>query len=225
MYGGGISDRLSEPAEFEFLPPSSPLRMAYRYAVHGFDLKPDDMVVSFKQVEPLVRSAFSELAGRGIPDNINVFVFPYETLEMFYRKIGGKGKAPAATSFRRDGLDLALVEAGECARIMYGIGHEIGHLSTPTLQDRNKEELKARIFQELWLNELDNPKYNGMGRASRKYLEDAVKSGDTEHVSAEEEILKMMGKSVDLRSAYYELVNPSTKQETSMKSLIQRLFR
>jgi hypothetical protein len=194
------------PAEFEFLPPDSPLRTVYRYVAHGFDLKPDDKVVAYQQVEPLVKGAFLGVAEREIPRDIQIFVFPYQTLEMFYRKMGGNGPTPAATSFRKDSLGIALVEAGECAKVMYAIGHEVGHLSTTTLENRLHEELKARVFQELWFNELDKPKYNGIGDSARGFLEKSQKIKDAEHVKAEEEFIEIMKSGIDLSQVYKDIV-------------------
>ena len=86
--------------------------------------------------------------------------------------------------------DVAIL-AGPKDRVLLTIGHEIGHILTPTLNNPHSEEAKAFAFTRAWLNAIKEndianlgssileglPANNGLHDVSFKFVKEALSEG------------------------------------------------
>ncbi len=125
-------------AEYNFLPDN--------FLIPGREGK---FVGEAEEIRGFTEEAFEKLFGEKFPDDIKVSVLKAES----FRKIAPHPATIGLSLNRREqgGLSEIFVANDSLGRVMLTLGHELGHVLTPTLDDRHDEEAKAYAFSLQWM--------------------------------------------------------------------------
>ena len=102
-----------------------------------------------QKVESFVKQTFELLCNAPFPSNIKLSILE----EKEFRKVAPSPQTIGLSLNRtKQGLlSEIFILAGSLGRVMLTIGHELGHVLTPTLPNAHSEEAKAYAFSFLWL--------------------------------------------------------------------------
>jgi len=168
-----------------------------RYVSSTAFLSPDrpetPIVQEQSEIMPYVKETFEKLTGKPFPENkIRLHVLDDKEFE----KAHGGGKfGPGIMGFALNrqgrGADDVFVRKTHLDRMMLTIGHEIGHVMSPTLPDARDEEAKAFAFSVAWMETirkhniagigrsvLPNPARNGLHDVALDYLYELIEKGN-----------------------------------------------
>ena len=130
-----------------------------------------------------VKEAFLRLVGSDLPSNIIISIV--SSLELRKRGLGkgvqGNGAFPAhgnsisnvmGVSYNRSifGMSEVMVVSGSLASVMLTMGHELGHVFTPTLGEAWLEEAKAYAVSFAWMEIVRRFDIAGLGSAFVEYM-------------------------------------------------------
>ncbi len=102
-----------------------------------------------EEIESFVREAFKIIFAEEFPDDIKVSVLNDNE---FSKLTKSRSVLGLSINRREQGLlSEIFVKADNLARVMLTIGHELGHVLTPTLMNSHDEEAKAYAFSFLWM--------------------------------------------------------------------------
>lgn len=173
--------------EYHFFAP----QQEYAFSPDSF-LKPGKgtkFIGKAEEVREFVEDTFERIFNLPFPSDIKIGILD----EKEFRKI-----APSPGTL---GLSINRSQAGllseifvlndTLGRIMLTIGHELGHVLTPTLDSPHDEEAKAYAFSLQWLKVLqefniaglgnalitENPAENGLHNVAFKYVDQLAKKG------------------------------------------------
>ncbi|MEM2916721.1 MAG: hypothetical protein QXT19_05200 [Candidatus Woesearchaeota archaeon] len=150
---------------------------------------------SAKEIEEDVKEAFRLTTGEEMPNDIIVRVLNEKQFRKAHAQHNGiwnesiQGFSINANS---NGPSLVFARADQLDRLMLTIGHEIGHVLTPTLKSPHDEEAKAFAFSLAWMNAirenniagigsniLPNPASNGLHNIAFDFVQRIIKAGTT----------------------------------------------
>ena len=106
-----------------------------------------------EEVKDIVLETFEKLTGQKFPDNIEVRVCSEEEMKKAHNANGGKWN-PGIMGFainRYPYPSTIFAKKNHLDALMLTIGHEIGHVLSPRLQDDVDEEAKAFAFELAWV--------------------------------------------------------------------------
>ncbi len=144
------------------------------------------------EVMPYTRAAFEKLTGEKFPeDNLKIHVLDDKAFEKAH---GGGRFGPGIQGFALNrqgkGINEVFVRKNHLDSMMLTIGHEIGHVMSPTLPDDRDEETKAFAFSIAWMEAikkyniagignsvLPNPARNGLHDVAYEYLLELIEKG------------------------------------------------
>jgi len=69
-----------------------------------------------------------------------------------YMQVTGERRNKHMKGFCLPGYGRIILKPGRSKEVIPCLGHELGHLLTPNLEDEFKEEIKAFAFQHIWNN-------------------------------------------------------------------------
>jgi hypothetical protein len=152
-YGSHAGSAISYKGAKKADPSYQALSKTYEFQPTVF-LKPNRPETPFveneNQIMELARETFLQLTGTEIPSNISISILPKEELK---RKHGEFGKwSDGIQGFAVNGavLKQVFVKQDHLDSVMMVLGHEIGHVFTPSLSNQHDEEAKAFSFAEAW---------------------------------------------------------------------------
>jgi hypothetical protein len=117
-----------------------------------------------EEIKGIVLETFEKLTGQQFPDNIVVRVCSEEELKKAHTANGGKWNAgimgfainrhpyPSTIFVRKNHLDA----------LMLTVGHELGHVLSPRLENDLDEEAKAFAFELAWVKTIVEHDINGL---------------------------------------------------------------
>lgn len=168
-----------------------------RYVSSTAFLSPDrpetPIVQKQSEIMPYVKETFEKLTGNPFPeDKIRLHVLDDKAFEKAH---GGGRFGPGIMGFALNrqgrGADDVFVRKTHLDRMMLTIGHEIGHVMSPTLPDARDEEAKAFAFSVAWMEAirkhniagigrsvLPNPARNGLHDVALDYLYELIEKGN-----------------------------------------------
>ncbi len=114
-----------------------------------------------EQVSPLVEATFIELTGEEFPKDIVVHVCDEDTMKKAHANWGGVWN-PGIMGFAINEQRAVFVKKGDLDVLMLTLGHEIGHVLTPTLRDAVSEEAKAFAFELAWVKKIIEKNIGGL---------------------------------------------------------------
>ena len=111
-------------------------------------------VTNVKELIPIITETFEKLVDEKFPDNITISVCDVEELKKTHEKNGGVW-VPSIQGFSLNrngkGINEIFVKKDALDSMMLTIGHEIGHVMTPSLNNSIDEEAKAFAFSLAWI--------------------------------------------------------------------------
>lgn len=125
------------------------------------------LVEQSTEIMPYIKEAFEKLVGTEFPeDMIKIRVLDDEKFEKAHASTGGNSH-PGVKGFaiNRNGFGISdiFVRKDNLDRMMLTIGHEIGHVMSPSLKDARDEEAKAFAFSLAWMNAIREHNIAGIG--------------------------------------------------------------
>jgi hypothetical protein len=152
-------------------------------------------VNSLGDIQDHIRTAFEKTVGFMMPDDIHIEILSRNELKEIHEKLDGRwdegiagfslngnGTKPSRIFIKKDYLD----------KVMIVIGHELGHVMSPTLINKHDEEAKAFAFEFAWAkaiheNNIANlsfninpnpPAINGLHNIAHFFVSKLVKGGE-----------------------------------------------
>jgi len=108
---------------------------------------------SIAEIKEYVETCFEETTGFPFPDDISIEILESEEFKRTARSFGNgfiKGTMGFSLNSNGHGMNKIYILNGPLDRVMLVIGHELGHVLTPTLKERHDEEAKAFAFEMAW---------------------------------------------------------------------------
>ncbi|MEK6951337.1 MAG: hypothetical protein AABX13_06465 [Nanoarchaeota archaeon] len=116
-----------------------------------------------EEVREFVEVAFEKIFHDLFPDDIKISVLPAEEFRKLAPSIGVIG---LSLNRKQQGLlNEIFILNDSLARVMLTIGHELGHVLTPTLNSPHDEEAKAYAFSLEWMKVIKEDDIAGLGDA------------------------------------------------------------
>jgi len=101
------------------------------------------------EAEAITREVFELMMNERMPENISINILPFEEFKLLHSRFGAWRNGIAGFSLN-DNKKKIFVRENHLDALMIVIGHEIGHVLTPTLPNKHDEEAKAFSFSIEW---------------------------------------------------------------------------
>ena len=126
-----------------------------------------------EEIKEYIVEAFERIFKAPFPDNITITV----AKEQEFRKIAPHpGTVGLSMNRRKEGLVSEIFVLNDTlAKVMLTIGHELGHVLTPALDNPHDEEAKAYAFSLVWIKAIKE--YNLAGLAGAVVTEKPAENG------------------------------------------------
>ena len=144
-----------------------------------------------EQVEQLVREVFEKTTSKELPENIIVHILDNEEMKSAHASHNGVwNNTILGFSLNSIPFKHVFVKNAALDQVIAVIGHEIGHVLTPTLPNMHDEEAKAFAFEFAWVdaiikNKIGNlennftlqPAENGLHDVAANFVKKLINSG------------------------------------------------
>ncbi len=151
--------------------------------------KEEKFVGKASEVKEFVKETFRKMFDLPFPNDIKISILEAPD----FRKVA-PGKGVLGLSINRSSYGLLseiFVLKDSLGRMMLTLGHELGHVLTPTLASSHNEEAKAYSFSFAWMEVikkhniagladalvLENPAQNGLHNIAYSFVTDLVRKG------------------------------------------------
>ncbi len=159
------------------------------------DERPITPVVTNKhEIMPVIEQTFELMTGQEFPaDSIQVMICDVQTLKIIHEQMDGLwNNGIMGFSINRYGKGTSEVYAREehLDALLLTIGHEIGHILSPSLPNKKDEEAKAHAFSIAWMETIRdnnicglkpniklNPAKNGLHDVSYEFVQHLMMTG------------------------------------------------
>ena len=155
-------------------------------------LLPTEFVDNASVLEEPAKGAFMKTTGKAMPKNIRIHLCTENELRVAHERHGGRWNAGIqGFSINRGlkGVSEVFVKKAMLDEVMITLGHEIGHVISPTLNDVRDEEAKAFAFSIAWMRTIvdnniaglsnainPNPAKNGIHDAGFEFVQEQLKN-------------------------------------------------
>lgn len=156
-----------------------------------------------QEVESLARETFEKTARKELPQNIIIKILDRDDMKAVHEATGAiwsdniqgfsinSNARNSARNLQNHDKQI-FVKKAELDRVMVVLGHEIGHVLTPTVENAHDEEAKAFAFEIAWVQTMikhnignlkDNlvvdfaPANNGLHDVAAAFVKNLVKKG------------------------------------------------
>lgn len=116
-----------------------------------------------EEVREFVEAAFEKIFQTSFPNDIKISILPTEEFRKLAPQPGVIGLSVNRKKERL--LNEIFILNDSQARVMLTIGHELGHVLTPTLDSPHDEEAKAYAFSLEWMSIIKKNDLAGLGEA------------------------------------------------------------
>lgn len=152
-----------------------------------------------EEMESLAREAFEKTTGKELPDNIIIKVLDKDDMRAVHEATGAVWSdniqgfsINSSARNRQNPYKQVFVKKAELDRVMVVLGHEIGHVLTPSVENSHDEEAKAFAFEIAWVQTIirhnignlkDNlvvdftPAQNGLHDVAAAFVKNLVRKG------------------------------------------------
>lgn len=159
------------------------------------DERPATPVVTNKhEIMPVIEQTFELITGQEFPaDNIQITICDTQMLKIIHEQMGGTwNNGIMGFSINRYGKGASEVYAREehLDALLLTIGHEIGHILSPSLPNKKDEEAKAHAFSIAWMETIRdnnicglkpniklNPAKNGLHDTAYEFVQHLLLTG------------------------------------------------
>lgn len=161
-----------------------------QFLTHAY---PTEFVNDAKLIEAPVREAFKATTGKELPRNIVIRLCDESELKKAHQSRNGvwsHGIHGFSINRGLKGTSEVFVKKGFMDEVMVTLGHELGHVISPSLQDARDEEAKAFAFSSAWMRIIvDNniagltnainpsPAKNGVHDVGFDFVQEELKKG------------------------------------------------
>ena len=142
-----------------------------------------------QEIQSYIEEAFETMFSQQFPTNIQLSILPKQEFQKLTKKEGVIGLSINRKS--QGLLSEVFVLEGSLARVMLTLGHELGHVLTPTLSTAHDEEAKAYAFSFAWMQIIkennianladafiiENPAINGLHDVACNFVMNIMKKG------------------------------------------------
>ncbi|MBD3318384.1 hypothetical protein GF342_00575 [Candidatus Woesearchaeota archaeon] len=118
-----------------------------------------------KEVEEHVHKAFKKITKQAFPKNIKIVICSKEELTARHSGQWSEGMLGFSLNRQGRGVNEIYVKKNNLDVLMLTIGHEIGHVMSPTLSDPHDEEAKAFAFEIAWLQTIAKHNIAGLSQS------------------------------------------------------------
>lgn len=106
---------------------------------------------SVEAIKEHIKEAFKATAGEELPEDILIQVLSRDELKVVHESIASHW-SDTIQGFALNGRERKIfIKENDLDKVMLVIGHELGHVMTPTLPDIRDEEAKAFAFEIAWM--------------------------------------------------------------------------
>ncbi len=144
-------------------------------------LEPNAPVLAVVQetsiIMPLVEQTFQELTDEQLPKNIQISIVDELTLRTIHASSGGnwsQGIQGFSLNKHSNGVSEIYAKQAPLDNVILTIGHELGHVMSPTLSNPAEEEAKAFAFSIAWVNTI---RANNIGNIAGSFRENPAQNG------------------------------------------------
>lgn len=156
------------------------------------------MVTKLGDVKKVVEQTYEELTGQAFPhDDIRIQILPENEFSAMHRSISGHTSSGVmGFSLNRYGFGISeiCVRQDNLDSVLLTLGHEIGHVLSPTLPNAQDEEAKAHAFSLAWMETIRdnniggllpnirlNPAKNGLHDVAFEFVVHLLNTGASAH--------------------------------------------
>jgi len=152
-------------------------------------------VGSAEDVKEFVEEACTATTGEQLPNDIQITVLndtEFTKAHLDFDNTTNDGVQGFSLNANGQGVNRIFVRANPLDRLMLTVGHEIGHVLTPTLNNVHDEEAKAFAFSLAWMdavrerniagigaNILPDPAHNGLHDRAFAFVQRLMHDGAT----------------------------------------------
>jgi hypothetical protein len=202
VYNPGVESSLLYNSSVDVYSIVSSPHIEYHFDPNNF-LKPGmhgTFVGKIEEIKEHITDTFEKMFDTPFPTDLKLSLLDKHEFE----KIApGKGTIGISFNRRQSGLISEIfVLNGSLARVMLTIGHELGHVLTPTLGCAKTEEAKAFAFSHIWMNTIKE--HNIAGLADAFIVEQPAINGL--HNVAFDYVAKLIARGKSAADVYGELI-------------------
>lgn len=142
-----------------------------------------------EEIKEFVEGAFERLMGQPFPNDVKISLLDEKRFRKLAPRPGTQGLS--INRSKHNLLSEIFVLSGSLARVMLTLGHELGHVLTPTLDSAQDEEAKAYAFSLEWMRVIkehnianlaeaiifDTPAQNGLHNVAFDFVHRLIKQG------------------------------------------------
>lgn len=157
--------------------------------------RPETPIISrIGEVKPVVEEAFEKLTGQKFPhDDIKIVILNNADFhDLHKRETGSTSQGVMGFSYNKYGRGTSeiYIKEDNLDALLLTIGHEIGHVLSPTLFNAQDEEAKAHAFSLAWMETIRdnniaglepnislNPAKNGLHDVAWNFVQHLLKTG------------------------------------------------
>ena len=176
-----FSDHYLKPQPKQYFSPNTFL-IPYRPATQ--------FIEDAEEIEDHIKEAFEATTGKELPKNIMINVVEKEELKRIHKRNSGKWSDGIQGFALNTEIKQIFVKKNDLDKMMLVIGHEIGHVLTPTLPNSKDEEAKAFAFELAWMDAIvenniaglkmninPQPANNGLHNVAFNFVKEIIKEG------------------------------------------------
>ncbi len=118
------------------------------------------------EIKEFVEEAFLATTGEELPNDIEISVLndtAFKQAHVAHNGVWNDGIQGFSLNTNGRGVNRIFVRANPIDRLMLTVGHEIGHVLTPSLGNPHDEEAKAFAFSLAWMNTIREKNIAGIG--------------------------------------------------------------
>jgi len=118
------------------------------------------------EIQEDIKEAFLATTGQELPKDIMITVLndhEFKQAHLAHNGAWSDGVQGFSLNSNGRGTNQVFVRAAPLDRLMLTIGHEIGHVLTPSLRSEHDEEAKAFAFSLAWMNAVREKNIAGIG--------------------------------------------------------------
>src|SRR3989338_6102616 len=152
------------------------------------------IITQAHEVPPVIEQTFEKITGQEFPaDAIRISIMDKDTLHGTHALFGsstGEGLMGFSLNRYGKGLSEIFVKEDHLDSLLLTVGHEIGHILSPSLPSQKDEEAKAHAFSIAWMecirdnnicgltpNIRLNPARNGLHDVAYNFVTHLLKTG------------------------------------------------
>lgn len=141
-------------------------------------------------VQEFIQETFKRLIGESFPKNLYIVIASEAEISKHHTGVWSRGILGFSLNRQGQGVSEIYIKENDLDTLMLAIGHEIGHVMSPTLPSIHDEEAKAFAFELAWVQTLikhniaglsqcfhPEPAHNGLHDIAYKFVRHALEAG------------------------------------------------